>query len=105
MINEWKKGVEGKWTSVQEEWSVEKDRLHHTRDEWESRTKMIKDSILACAEACLSLIQPWDSHQFMNETTKLNGQGLVTPPSPHSLSSNSMWLVIVLYFSSIFCHF
>ena len=38
MINEWKKGVEGKWTSVQEEWSVEKDRLRRARDEWELKT-------------------------------------------------------------------
>ena len=32
MIDEWK-GFEGKWTSVQEEWSVEKDRLCRARDE------------------------------------------------------------------------
>ena len=38
MINEWKKGVEGKWTSVQEEWSVEKDHLRRARDEWELKT-------------------------------------------------------------------
>jgi hypothetical protein len=28
MINEWKKGAEEKWTSIQEEWSAEGDRLH-----------------------------------------------------------------------------
>ena len=89
MINEWKKGVEGKWTSVQEEWSVEKDRLRRARDEWELKTKNIEDGILARIESRLSLIQR-DSHPFMNGSAKPNGQGLVTPPSPRSLSSDSM---------------
>jgi ubiquitin len=30
-------------------------------------------------------------HLFMNGSAKPNGQGLVTPPSPRSLSSDSMW--------------
>ena len=41
IFNEWKKGIEGKWTSIQEEQSVEKDRLRHARDEWELKTKNI----------------------------------------------------------------
>ena len=90
MINEWKKGVEGKWTSVQEEWSVEKDRLRRARDEWELKTKTIEDGILARVESRLSLIQQRDSHPFMNGSAKPNGQGLVTPPSPRSLSSDSI---------------
>lgn len=47
MINEWKKGVEGEWTSVQEEWSVEKDHLCHARDEWELKVGIVEDGILA----------------------------------------------------------
>ena len=90
MINEWKKGVEGKWTSVQEEWSVEKDRLRRARDEWELKTKTIEDGILARVESRLSVIQQRDGHPFMNGSAKPNGQGLVTPPSPRSLSSDSM---------------
>jgi hypothetical protein len=90
MINEWKKGVEGKWTSVQEEWSAEKDRLRRARDEWELKTKTIEDGILARVESRLSLIQQRDGHRFMNGSAKPNGQGLVTPPSPRSLSSDSM---------------
>ena len=90
MINEWKKGVEGKLTSVQEEWSVEKDHLRHARDEWEPKTKTIKDGILTRVKSHLSLIQQRDSHPFMNGSAKPNGQGLVTPPSPCSLSSDSM---------------
>ena len=90
MINEWKKGVEGKWTSVQEEWSVEKDRLRRARDEWELKTKMIEDGIVARVESRLSVIQQRGGHPFMNGSAKPNGQGLVTPPSPRSLSSDSM---------------
>ena len=79
MINEWKKGVEA---SVQEEWSVEKDRLRCDRDEWESKTKAIEDGILARVEAHLSLVQSRNNHPFINGSAKPNGQGLVTPPSP-----------------------
>ena len=39
MINDREKEVEGKWTSVQEEWSVEKGRLRHARGERESKVK------------------------------------------------------------------
>ena len=51
--------------------------------------KTIEDGILARIESRLSLIQR-DSHPFMNGSAKPNGQGLVTPPSPRSLSSDSM---------------
>ena len=90
MINEWKKAAEGKWTSVQEEWGVEKDRLRCARDEWESETKMIEDGTLARVESHLSVIQQQDGHPFVNRSAKPNGQGLVAPPSPRSLSSDSM---------------
>ena len=75
IINEWMKGVEGKWTSVQEEWSVERDRLRRARDEWESKTKTIQDSVLARVESRLPPIQP-----------RYNGSG-TSPRSPQ----NSHW--------------
>lgn len=90
MINEWKKGVEGKWSSVQEEWSVEKDRLRRARDEWELKTKTFEEGIVSRVESRLSVVQQRDGHPFMNGSAKPNGQGLVTPPSPRSLSSDSM---------------
>ena len=90
-VNERKNSAKGKWMPIQEQWSVEKDHLRHARDGWESKTKTIEDSILACIEVHLSLVQSRDSHLFMNGTAKPNGQGLVTPPSPHSLSSGSIW--------------
>ena len=90
MINEWKKGVEGKWSSVQEEWNVEKDRLRRARDEWEMKSKTIEDGIISRVESRLSIIQQRDGHPFINGSAKPNGQGLVTPPSPRSLSSDSM---------------
>jgi len=69
---------------------VEKDRLRRARDEWESKAKTIEDGILARVESRLSVIQQRDGHPFMNGSAKPNGQGLVTPPSPRSLSSDSM---------------
>ena len=62
MINEWKREVKGKWSSVQEEWIVEKDRLCRARDEWELKTKTVhhnkssrgrtKSPQLGCPAAC-----------------------------------------------------
>jgi len=79
------------WTSVQEEWSMEKDHLCRAKDEWELKTKMIEDGILARVKSRLAVIQPRDGHPFVNGSAEPNGRGLVTPPSPHSLSSDSMW--------------
>ena len=69
---------------------LKKVNKDYCRDGWESKTKTIEDGILARVMVCLSLVQSRDSHLFMNGTTKPNGQGLVTPPSPCSLSSGSM---------------
>ena len=66
--------------------------FHPKRDVWESKMKTIKDDILAHVESHLSVIQQQYNHPFMNGSAKLNGQGLVAPPSPHSLSSDSMRL-------------
>ena len=90
MINEWKRRVEGKWSSVQEEWSVEKDRLRRASDEWELKTKTLEDGIVARIESRLSITQQRGGHPFMDGPAKPNGQGLVTPPGPRSLSSDSM---------------
>jgi len=72
-----------------EEWSVEKDRLRRARDEWELETKPIKDSILVRVKSRLSVIQQRDGHPVVSRSAEPNGQGLVTPPSPRSLSSDS----------------
>ena len=62
------KGIEGNWTSVQEEWSIEKDRLRCARDKWQSKTKTIEDNIP-------THIKP---RPLTNRSTKPNVQGLVT---------------------------
>ena len=39
MLNEWKKSVEGQWSSVLEEWATEREGLASAREEWESEVK------------------------------------------------------------------
>ena len=96
MVNEWKKTVEGRWTGVQEEWSEERERLRRARDEWETRMRGLEDgfgntvSKLESGLAVLSAFQG-QSHQqggLPNGNFKHSG-GLVTPPSPRSLSAES----------------
>ena len=90
MLNEWKKGVEGQWSSVREEWSQERERLSKAREEWESRVKGVETGLTsteAKIEASLASLL----------TSKAEGRSLpngVAPnhtslPSPRSLSSES----------------
>jgi len=93
MLNEWKKGVEGQWSSVQEEWNQERERLSKAREEWESKTKSIEQGLgttISKVESGLANMAAFQNqHRFLNGEVKHNGGGLVTPPSPRSLSSDS----------------
>jgi hypothetical protein len=92
MVNEWKKNVEGKWSSVQEEWNSERERLKRARDEWENKAKTMEEGIVSKVESTLATFQLQNRQQLLNGNAKfeLHGPGLVTPPSPRSLSSDSM---------------
>ena len=91
LVNEWKRGVEGQWGGVQEEWAQERARLARARDEWELRVHAVEKGLegtIAKVDAGLTTLEqerPPPPH-------KQNGSahvGLVTPPSPRSLSSDS----------------
>jgi hypothetical protein len=45
MLNEWKKSVEGQWSSVREEWASERERLASAREEWEAKAKVVESSL------------------------------------------------------------
>lgn len=76
MLTEWKKSVDGQWGTVREEWSTERERLARAREEWESKVKSVEASFAARVNA---LQQQHDR--------RVNG--LITPPSPRSLSADS----------------
>ena len=92
LVNEWKKGVEGQWGGVQEEWAQERERLSQARDEWERRVHAVEKGLegtIAKVDAGLTVLeqqqQPLRQHK-QNGSARV---GLVTPPSPRSLSSES----------------
>jgi hypothetical protein len=92
LVNEWKKGVEGQWGGVQEEWAQERERLSQARDEWERRVHAVEKGLegtIAKVDAGLTVLeqqqQPLRQHK-QNGSARV---GLVTPPSPRSLSSDS----------------
>lgn len=92
MLNEWKKGVEGQWSVVQEEWSQERERLNKAREGWEARAKSLETGFDAKVNASVaSIIAVQRHHSYIpNGDIKPNGGGgLVTPPSPVSVASNS----------------
>lgn len=45
MLNDWKKSVEGQWSSVCEEWASERERLASAREEWESKVKSVETNL------------------------------------------------------------
>ncbi|KAI0646179.1 hypothetical protein C8Q79DRAFT_926207 [Trametes meyenii] len=96
MFSEWKKNVEGRWSSVQEDWNEERDRLRRAKEEWESRMRSAEDTISNAASKVESGLLSLASFQAQQQQGRLNGSakphssgGLVTPPSPRSLSAES----------------
>jgi len=100
-MSEWKKSVEGQWSSVQEEWSEERERLARAREEWEERARAVDDglermngvqsSITRAQEMLEVQLGTVMDHQggAVKHNITTNG-GLATPPSPpRSQSSDS----------------
>lgn len=91
MLNQWKKNVEGRWSTVQEEWNDERERLRRAKEEWEARVRQVEtglESTVTKVDSGLASIASFQvqQHQAPNGHAKL---GLVTPPSPRSLSAES----------------
>jgi len=92
LVNEWKKGVEGQWGGVQEEWAQERERLARARDEWELRVHAVEKGLEGTIARVDAGFTALEQQQRLPLQHKPNGSahvGLVTPPSPRSLSSDS----------------
>ncbi|KAI8986822.1 hypothetical protein BD414DRAFT_515051 [Trametes punicea] len=96
MFTEWKKNVEGRWSSVQEDWNDERERLRRAKEEWESRMRAAEETISGAASKVESGLLALASFQAQHQQGLMNGNakphssgGLVTPPSPRSLSADS----------------
>ena len=113
MMAEWKKNVEGQWSSVREEWVDERERLAKARDEFESKLRQVDNGLERVASLQTTLLsqQQQFQAQFQQQQQQIsalnishtlshpflhhNGDaikhygGLVTPPSPRSQSSDS----------------
>lgn len=85
LMTDWKKNVDGQWSSMREEWSEERARLAKASEEWEAKIKQV-DSKLATLNAVSGppLASGPDEHRNGNLR-----HVLATPPSPRSLSSDS----------------
>jgi hypothetical protein len=93
LVAEWKKSVEGRWSGVQEEWSQERVRLAKAHDDWEARVRTNEESISSAVAKVDTGLASLKQQQHSLETSFTNGSartgGLVTPPSPRSVSSDS----------------
>ncbi|KAH9940154.1 uncharacterized protein BXZ73DRAFT_99150 [Epithele typhae] len=93
---EWKNNVKGKWSSVHEDWTEERERLWRARDEWESRMCAAEETVSTAVTKVdnglmsLTSFQAHQQQKFMNGNAKPHSSGgIVTPPSPRSLSAES----------------
>jgi hypothetical protein len=94
-INQWKKNVEGQWSSVQEEWESERERLRKATEEWERRQREVESTVEVAVTRVdegvgriETLVREQNARPFTNGDIKRE-HGLVTPPSPRSLSADS----------------
>ncbi|KAF4564093.1 hypothetical protein EYR36_003345 [Pleurotus pulmonarius] len=85
LMTDWKKNVDGQWSSMREEWSEGQARLAKASEEWEAKMKQV-DSKLATLNAVSDppLANGADDHPNGNLR-----HVLAAPPSPRSLSSDS----------------
>jgi hypothetical protein len=101
LMSEWKKSVEGQWSSVQEEWSEERERLARAREEWEARARAVDNGLERMNGVQSSIVRAQELLEVQlgavmdhpGGTAKHNittNGGLATPPSPpRSQSSDS----------------
>ncbi|KAF5344619.1 hypothetical protein D9757_013904 [Collybiopsis confluens] len=57
LLLEWKKTVQGQWSSVQEEWAQERQRLLRAREEWEGKRDEWEDRLRALDSSSSSSLQ------------------------------------------------
>ncbi|CAK5278023.1 unnamed protein product, partial [Mycena citricolor] len=81
-LNSLKSSLQGQWSS---EWAQERERLKRSRDEWETQMLGLVDERIKVKLANHTLFGPPAKSVFYPHG---NG-GLVTPPSPRSLSADS----------------
>lgn len=100
ILSKWKKTVEAQWSSVREEWATERERLASAREEWELKVKAVESNLGSTAAkfdaglAALPLLQRQQGSKLRFGLSDADGHksfygGLVTPPSPRSLSADS----------------
>ncbi|TDL24867.1 hypothetical protein BD410DRAFT_785591 [Rickenella mellea] len=90
MMADFKKTIEDRWDSVKEDMDAERQRANKAREEWETRVKSAEDHMSSSISKVELGLASITSHLT---GIKANGfvskSGLVTPPSPRSLSSDS----------------
>ena len=81
---------------MHEDWSEERERLRRAKEEWESRMRSAEENISNAAQKVetgllsLASFQAQHQHSLTNGSAKPHTSGgLVTPPSPRSLSAES----------------
>ncbi|KAF9524321.1 hypothetical protein CPB83DRAFT_861384 [Crepidotus variabilis] len=87
MMSEWKKSVEGKWSSVHEEWSQERERLAKAREDFETKLKAVDNGLEKVASLQSSLVR---EHQRIEERMGRHEQlvnGVITHSGQSIISS------------------
>lgn len=83
LLTEWQHGVEKQWSGVREEWVQERVRLDRAREEWEGRVRKVEVNLTTVEEDVKTIRSVGPGNGVAPFA------GLVTPPSPRSLSADS----------------
>ena len=92
MFAEFRKTIEDRWESVKQDWVAERERMETSRNDWEGRVRGIEEGMTTASSkfetgltGLASQLAGIKQNGFIPLHNKHTG-GLVTPPSPRSLS-------------------
>lgn len=92
LLAEFRKTMEERWDSAKLEWEAERERMQKERGEWESRVKSLEDGVSNVSSkfelglaGLAGQLAGMKANGHIVAPVKHKG-GLVTPPSPRSLS-------------------
>ncbi|KAL5511144.1 hypothetical protein ACEPAH_4359 [Sanghuangporus vaninii] len=92
MFAEFRKTIEDRWENVKQEWEAERERMETARNDWEGRMRGLEDGMAVTSAkfetgltGLANQLAGIKQNGFIPLHSKHTG-GLVTPPSPRSLS-------------------
>jgi len=93
LVSSWKEDHDERWSGMQEDWDTERKRINDAKEEFERRTNGLEEGLGSVKLRVESIhVQTVAAATFAGTNGTARGEirhGLVTPPSPRSVSVDS----------------